>query len=83
MVLSGTKKTTYINSITNQNQGGGNKKAGFPGLIGRDSWVSIYYGSTSPVSGECCKLSGYSKNRFTVFPNQNLPVGYSNRIQMR
>jgi hypothetical protein len=83
MVLSGTKLTTSISSITNQNQGGGNKKAGFPGLIGRDSWVSIYYGSTDPSYGKCCKLKEYSTNRFKVFPNQNLPVGYNQRIPMR
>ena len=30
MVLSGTKKTSSISSIVNQNQGGGMKKAGMP-----------------------------------------------------
>jgi hypothetical protein len=30
MVLSGSKKTTYRASITNQNSGGGSKKAGIP-----------------------------------------------------
>ena len=30
MVLSTTKKTSSISSITNQNQGGGDKKAGLP-----------------------------------------------------
>ena len=36
------------NAVTDQNQGGGNKKAGFPGMIGRDSWASIAYGSCDP-----------------------------------
>ena len=40
MVLSTTKKTSSISSITNQNQGGGNKKSGLPHHL-RDSWTSI------------------------------------------
>ena len=34
MVLSTTKRTAAVCSITNQNTGGGNKKAGFPPAIG-------------------------------------------------
>jgi hypothetical protein len=30
------------NAITNQPQGGGDKKAGFPYLVGRDSWAGTY-----------------------------------------
>lgn len=40
MVLSTTKKTSSISSITNQDQGGGMKKSGLPKQI-RDSWTSI------------------------------------------
>ena len=40
MVLSNTKKTASISTITNQNQGGGNKKSGLPKHL-RDSWTSI------------------------------------------
>lgn len=47
MVYSQTKKTASIASITNQNQGGGNKKAGLPHLIARDSWTSIALNGTS------------------------------------
>ena len=47
MVYSQTKKTASIASITNQNQGGGNKKAGLPYLIGRESWSSIALKNTS------------------------------------
>jgi len=36
MVLSTTKRTSSIDSIINQNQGGGDKKAGLPGTTGRD-----------------------------------------------
>jgi len=38
MVYSNTKRGAYRSSIVNQSQGGGNKKAGFPYQVGRDSW---------------------------------------------
>ena len=47
MVLSTTNKTASISSITNQNQGGGSKKAGLPYIIGRSSWSSIALKHTS------------------------------------
>lgn len=47
MVLSTTKKAASIASITNQNQGGGSKKAGLPYLVGRSSWSSIALKGTS------------------------------------
>jgi hypothetical protein len=47
MVLSGTKKTSSLSSITNQSQGGGNKKAGLPEQVGRSSWESIHMKKTS------------------------------------
>ena len=47
MVYSQTKKTSSIASITNQNQGGGSKKAGLPYLVGRESWSSIALKNTS------------------------------------
>lgn len=43
MVYSQTKRTASVASITNQNQGGGNKKAGFPYLVARDSWTSVAF----------------------------------------
>ena len=47
MVYSQTKKTASIASITNQNQGGGNKKAGLPYLVGRESWSTVALKGTS------------------------------------
>lgn len=47
MVLSTTTKTASISSITNQDQGGGSKKAGLPKQL-RDSWTAIaFHGRTS------------------------------------
>ena len=46
MVLSTTKKAASIASITNQNSGGGSKKAGLPHLIARDAYASIHMKNT-------------------------------------
>jgi hypothetical protein len=47
MVYSQTNKTASISSITNQNQGGGSKKAGLPHTIARDAYASIHLNGTS------------------------------------
>lgn len=47
MVLSGSKRTTYMSSIVNQNSGGGPKKAGLPYQIGRQASVSVAFRNTS------------------------------------
>ena len=46
MVLSTTKKAASIASITNQNSGGGSKKAGLPHLIARDAYASVHMKNT-------------------------------------
>ena len=57
------------NVYTDQNQGGGVKKAGFPHLIGRDHWTSIYLKNTS---------QNLTVLKFTVNPNvrQSRGVGH-------
>ena len=74
MVYSNSKKGSYTASITNQTQGGGSKKAGFPHMVGRTYGVSIALDNTNPVNGHCCKLPSYQK---TLFPltRQSRPVG--------
>lgn len=52
MVYSQTKRTASISSITNQNQGGGSKKAGLPYLVGRDSWTSVSFRQTKQFLNE-------------------------------
>lgn len=47
MVLSGSKRTTYVSSIVNQNSGGGPKKTGLPYQIGREASVSVALRNTS------------------------------------
>jgi hypothetical protein len=44
------------NVNTDQNQGGGNKKAGFPYQVGRESWSSIAIKKTTLVFAMKTKL---------------------------
>ncbi len=50
MVLSGSKRTSSMASITNQDTKGGNKKAGFPAMVGRSASMSIALHQTSQDS---------------------------------
>ena len=75
MVLSnGSTKARHVSSIVNQNQGGGNKKAGFPYQVGRSSWTTVAFNMTNPVSGNCCQLKSM---QMTLFPNvrPSRPIG--------
>lgn len=58
------------NAITDQEQGGGSKKAGTPHMVGRDSWTSINI-----------KNQPLSVLQFTVNPNVSLsrPIGSNYR----
>jgi hypothetical protein len=63
--------------IINANQGGGDKKAGFPYLVGRDWRTSIAFNNTNVVHGHCCTLQTYQTLLFTFPVTQNLPVNIS------
>jgi hypothetical protein len=70
------------NAITDINQGGGSKKAGFPYMIGRDSWASIFIQGCDPVGKHCCTLTDLKKT--LVFTKNTVrPVGNDARIPMR
>ncbi len=81
MVLSTTKRTSSISSIVNQNQGGGPKKAGFPNMVGRETWTTIHLheSGTSQLLGRSDGSGPARSLRFTRFPNvqQSRPVGIS------
>lgn len=79
MVLSGSKRTTYMSSLINQNSGGGNKKAGIAPSVGRDSWTSISLGERG---GGMLSLVNMRVNRFKINANQNLPMGFNRGIRM-
>ena len=63
---SSNRSSMGSNVYTTQSQGGGNKKAGFPYQVGRDSWASIHINGSAPVLNKaCCSLK---KMQFTVNP---------------
>jgi hypothetical protein len=68
MVLSGTKKTTYMSSLVNRNQGGGSKKAGLWPQVGRESYTSVVMGITTGVKNNHCVCS-LKCLQFTANPN--------------
>ena len=72
-------KTTYRSSIINKNQGGGSKKAGLPSSIGRESYTSTLMHERGDG---IYSLVNLRKNRFTRFPNQNLPLGFNHGMKM-
>jgi hypothetical protein len=58
MVLSTTKKTSAKSSITNQNQGGGNKKYGLIPTATGESWYYRFIGVSVPntTNSRCCTM---------------------------
>ena len=56
-LYNAASRARNVGSLITQNQGGGEKKAGFSYMIGRDSWTSIFLHSTDPVNGHCCTLN--------------------------
>ena len=66
-------------STANINQGGGSKKAGFPGQVGRGWWTSVFLHSTDPMSGNCCNLNKQMKTFYFV-KNNIRGVGVDSRI---
>jgi hypothetical protein len=73
-LANAASRARNYSQTVNQPQGGGNKKAGFPGLIGRDSWKSIFLGTSRSACG--CTLQ---KLQLTFNPTvkQSRPPGSS------
>lgn len=71
---SSSRSKMNSSHATTQNQGGGDKKAGFPGQVGRESWTSVALRSTDPMHGHCCRLVNMQIN---LFPNASIskPIG--------
>lgn len=61
----------------NQPQGGGNKKAGFPYIVGRSSWSTIFLGGNNVEN--CAGLPCY---QFTRNPNVRLSRPMGSTIQV-
>jgi hypothetical protein len=83
MVYSSSKRGQYAKSITNQAQGGGSKKAGFPYQVGRQSGSSVAIGTCNPGNGQaCCNLTKYMTYPFPL-ANFSRPVGTLNSANYR
>lgn len=78
--LNSAKNSRLAGMTVNQNQGGGPKKAGFPGLVGRSSWDTIFYGNTGT---HCCKLSTLQRELIGWKVSVPLGVGVDHRIANR
>jgi hypothetical protein len=59
------------NAVTDQKQGGGPSKAGFPYQVGRDSWSSLAINGCSAKGGSCFKggCATLKCLQFTANPN--------------
>ena len=78
--LNAAKKSRLSGMTINQNQGGGNKKAGFPGIVGRGQWEHIFYGNTGT---HCCKLSTLQRELIGWKVSIPLGVGVDHRLHNR
>jgi hypothetical protein len=75
MVLSNSaKRARYASTTSVQNQGGGSKKAGFPYIVGRSSWTSIYMGPIKCTKTEtrCCTLQNMQMTSTKAAPSRNI-----------
>ena len=52
------KRARNYGQTINQNQGGGDKKAGFPYQVGRTMWSAVALGTIAPPgpNSRCCSL---------------------------
>ena len=78
--FSSTSRAGFISGFQiNQNQGGGEKKAGLVPSVGNDSWASIFKGITDPshTNSRCCSADRLGKTlvftRNTVRPINTRP----------
>jgi hypothetical protein len=77
MLYNASKRARNATSTTNRNQGGGNKKAGLPYQIGRESYTSVLFGSSNPVNKHCFSMANYSCKRIPSATSISRPIGSS------
>jgi hypothetical protein len=70
------KRSSNYGQTTNQNQGGGSKKAGFPYQIGR-GWRSSIALNEQNAAGSCTKLKQLQTLCFTNTVHQSRNIGSS------
>ena len=81
--LNSSSRSRNAGSLVNRTQGGGNKKAGFPYQIGRESYTSVLMHTSDPVHGSCCTLKSYMTMPLRSTKFQPRPVGGSVTIARR
>lgn len=65
----------HSTATTNQFQGGGDKKAGFPYQVGRSMWTEIALDTCVPAQNRlCCNLSMWNTTKLPL-ANISRPVG--------
>jgi hypothetical protein len=69
------KRARTYTATVNRNQGGGDKKAGFPYQVGRNWRTSIAFNNTNPVAGRCCSLNSYQTMTWTSYARPSRPIG--------
>ena len=83
MVLSGSKLVSSIASTSNQNQGGGSKKAGLQSQVGIGAYASIHRGGLT-ANGVRYGGTGLTKMLVMQAPtNQSRPTGVRPSIWMK
>ena len=78
VLMNASKKVRNLQSISNQNQGGGNKKSGIPYQVGKNSWTQIFIPNVnnSNSTNSCCTLN--NRNTFFFpFASVSRPIGRS------
>ena len=76
VLLNASKRARYVGTTIVQNQGGGDKKAGLPYQVGRDSWVSIYMGNNTNAirkGRSCCTVANMAMTYTRANPSR--PIG--------
>lgn len=69
------------NAWTDQNQGGGSKKAGLAPRVGLDSWGKIYYNERGLTN--TLVFTQTAPYRVPLYSNSNLPIGTLPTIHRR
>lgn len=72
-----SRARNYTTTV-NQNQGGGNKKAGFPFIIGRTANITRQLGCTNVKNNHCCGLPVYQTT--LMFSNISRNIGRNNNV---
>ena len=75
MVLSGPKRVSYLASTSNQNSGGGSKKAGLQSQVGVGAYAGIHRGG---LTSSGVRYGGAGQKKMLVMQaptNQSRPTG--------